>query len=63
MHMWLSLFDVYLCFKDSNEQNIYDKIQKIKSMAVSLLQNLSQRYFSHNNNIKCRDSTIKYICF
>ena len=28
-----------------------------------MLQNLSQRYFSHNSNIKYVDSTIKYIGF
>ena len=28
-----------------------------------MLQNLSHRYFSHNNSIKCVDSTIKCIDF
>ena len=32
-------------------------------MVVSLLYNLSQRYFSHNSNIKCVNSIIKYIGF
>ena len=32
-------------------------------MVVSMLQNWSQRYSSHNSNIKCVDSTIKCICF
>ena len=30
-------------------------------MAVNILQNWSQIYYSHNSNIKCIDSTIKYI--
>ena len=34
---------------------------KIKSMTVNILQNWSQIYSSHNSNIKCIDSTIKYI--
>ena len=32
-------------------------------MVVSILQNWSQRYSSHNINIKCVDSIIKYIGF
>ena len=32
-------------------------------MVVSILQNLSHRYSSHNSNIKCVDSTIKCIGF
>ena len=54
---------VYLCLGDLNEQNIYDQRQEIKSMIVSMLQNWSQRYSSHNSNIKCVDSTIKCIGF
>ena len=30
-------------------------------MVVKMLQNWSQRYYSHNSNIKCVDSTIKCI--
>ena len=30
-------------------------------MIISMLQNLSQRYSSHNSNIKCVYSTIKCI--
>ena len=37
--------------------------QEIKSMVVSMLQTWSQRYSSHNSNIKCVDSTIKCISF
>ena len=37
--------------------------KEIKSMVVSILQNLSQMYSSHNSYIKCVDSTIKYISF
>ena len=32
-------------------------------MVVSMLQNWSQRYSSHNNNVKCVDSTIKCLGF
>ena len=32
-------------------------------MVVSILQNWSKKYFSHNSNIKCVDSTIKCIGF
>ena len=32
-------------------------------MVVSMLQNWSQKYYSHNSNIKCVDLTIKYIDF
>ena len=28
-----------------------------------MLQNYSERYFSHNSNIKCVDSTIKCMAF
>ena len=31
------------------------------SMIISMLKNWSQRYSSHNSNIKCVDSTIKCI--
>ena len=37
--------------------------KKIKSMIVSMLQKWSQRYSSHNSNIKCVDLTIKCIGF
>ena len=61
--IWFSLLwcDIYLCFDDLNEQSIYDQKQKIKSIIVNIRQNLSQKYYSNNNNIKCIDSTIKYI--
>ena len=39
------------------------KDKKIKSMIVNMLKNQIHTYFSHNNNIKCVDSTIKYIDF
>ena len=58
-----SCCSVYLCLDDSNEQSIYDKRQEIKLMVVNILQNWSQRYSSHNNNIKCIDSSIKCISF
>ena len=32
-------------------------------MVVSMLQNRSQKYFSHNSNIKYINSIIKYIGF
>ena len=32
-------------------------------MVVSMLQKWSQRYYNHNSNIKCVDSTIKCISF
>ena len=32
-------------------------------MTVNILQNWSHIYSSHNSNIKCIDSTIKYIGF
>ena len=32
-------------------------------MVINILQNLSQRYSSHNSNIKCVDSTINCISF
>ena len=32
-------------------------------MIVKMLQNLNHRYYSHNNNIKCVESTIKFIDF
>ena len=54
---------VYLCLGDPNEQNIYDQRQKIKSIVVSMLKNLNERYCSHNSNIKYVDSIIKYIDF
>ena len=54
---------VYLYLGDSNEQSIFNQRQEIKSMVVSMLQNLSQRYYSHNSNIKYVDSTIKCIDF
>ena len=50
-------------FDDLNEQNIFDQRQEIKSMIDSMLKNWSQRYYSHNSNIKCVDSTIKCIGF
>ena len=48
---------------DLNEQIIYDKRQEVKSMVVGQLHNWSQRYYGHNSNIKCVDSTIKCIVF
>ena len=33
------------------------------SMVISILHNQSQKYSSHNSNIKCVDSTIKCIDF
>ena len=61
---FLSLwYDVYSCLNNSNEQSIFDHRQKIKSMVISMLQNLSQKYYSHNINIKCVDSTLKCIDF
>ena len=54
---------VYLYLGDSNEQSIFNQRQEIKSIVVSMLQNLSQRYYSHNSNIKYVDSTIKCIDF
>ena len=44
---------VYLCLGDLNEQSIYDQRQEFKSIVIGMLQNLSQMYSSHNNNIKC----------
>ena len=35
----------------------------MKSIVVNMLKNWSQRYFSHNSNIKYVDSTIKCIEF
>ena len=32
-------WNVYLYINDSNKQNIYDKMQKIKSIIVNILQN------------------------
>ena len=32
-------------------------------MVINILQNLSYMYSSHNNNIKCVGSTIKYVGF
>ena len=32
-------------------------------MVINMLQNWSQRYSSHNSNIKCVDSTIKSLGF
>ena len=32
-------------------------------MIINMLQNLSHKYFSHNDNIKSVGSTIKYINF
>ena len=37
--------------------------KEIKLMIVNMLQDLSHRYSSYNNNIKYMDSTIKYIGF
>ena len=54
---------VYLCLGYSNKHSIYDQIQKIKSMIVSMLQNLSKMYYSHNSNIKSVDLTIQCIDF
>ena len=50
---------VYLCGGDSDGQNISNQRQQIKSMVVSMLQNLNHIYYSHNSNIKCVDLTIK----
>ena len=38
MTVWFSLSwcDFYLCLSNSNEQNIYDQRQEIKSMVVSM---------------------------
>ena len=38
-------------------------IKKIKSMIFNMLQNLSNMYSIHNNNIKCLGSIIKCIGF
>ena len=46
--------DVYLCFGDLDEK-IYTIIKEIKSMIISILQNLSYVYSNHNSNIKCVD--------
>ena len=32
-------------------------------MVVSMLHNMSQRYYCHNSNMKCVDSTMEYIGF
>ena len=52
-----------MCLGDSNAQSTYDHKQEIKSMIVSMLQKWSQRYSSHNSNLKCVDLTIKCIGF
>ena len=54
---------VYLCKGDLDRQNISDQSQRIKSMVVSMLQNWSHRYYSHNSNIKCVGSIIKWLVF
>ena len=60
----LIFVDVYLCLSNSNEQNMYDKRQEIKSIIVRMLKNRNQRYSSHNSNIKCVDpTTIKCIAY
>ena len=46
--------DVYLCFGDLDEK-IYTIIKEMKSMIISILQNLSYVYSNHNSNIKCVD--------
>ena len=48
---------------DLDEQSIYNYWQEIKSMVVNMIQNLSHKYFSHNSNIKCVESTINYVYF
>ena len=32
-------------------------------MVISILYNLSKKYYNHNSNIKCVNSIIKYIVF
>ena len=44
-------------------QTSKDKKQEIKSMVVNMLRNLSYIYSSHDGNIKCVNSTIKFISF
>ena len=34
---------------------------KVYTMVISMLQNLSKNYYSHNSSIKCIDSTVKCI--
>ena len=51
--------NVYLYFGDSDKQSKYNQRQEIKSMVISILQNLSHRYSNPNSNVKCVDSTIK----
>ena len=45
----------FICVDDSDEQNISNQQQEIKSMIVNILHNFNHRYFSHNINIKCLD--------
>ena len=54
---------VYLCLSDLDEQSIYNQRQEIKLIVVKMLLNWSHRYFSHNSNINCVGSIIKYIDF
>ena len=52
-----------ICVSDPNKQSISNQQQEIKSTVINMLENWNSRYFSHNNNIKCVGSTIKYIGF
>ena len=55
--------DVYLCEDNPDEQSVFDQQQKIKSIIINMLQNFNHEYSSHNSNIKCVGSIIKYIGF
>ena len=65
MTFWFSSLwcDIFLYLGYSNEQSIFNQRQEIKLIIVSIMQNRSQMYSNHNNNIKYVDSTIKYIDF
>ena len=56
-------FDVYLCIGDLDEKSIPDQRQEIKSMIINMLHNSSHKYSNYNSNVKCVDSTIKFISF
>ena len=50
-------------FERFRQTKYNDQIQEIKSLVINMLHNWSHMYSSHNNNIKCVDSTITYIGF